>query len=949
MRKLTTYFKLRFSLLGLFLLISNQLLADGSRDLYPSGKLGYRAYLRASTTPDPERWPFATDGAHYVYAKVGEKITLASSAQLATGSSAIKLFSPTGALLLNNTTVSGQISSRAAELAGPQLSGPPTGDRYAPIYHTVTVAGIYRVEFLARGTSNPATTIAANANWIQGSDAGIMAWDISVINAENNAFIPGRVYANVLNLTNGTTNPAANGFRGVIYALTDDGFTYRINNNGNNGLWFTFFVNNNGFLDATGLPLYKSLNKTNLTSTEVQSPLNPDTPTQVTHKMFYTLPASDLPLTSLGAVPGSSTWLKKIPVTPVVTNLAVVGVEGVGGQVSSKGGYMKFTANRASKYTINIKSGELPVAFPPRLIRGFAVAGDNSIFWDGKDGAGNFLPAGVEPAEITVGLQGAEVHFPYIDMEYNQNGTIIELLGGVNLSTVISDIVYWDDIDIPNVTNGSNSSPKINSQLPPTSSAGISSNINGHKWGVGGAGTSGQFGDVKSMDTWAFVTGPTVTLPTNITTKIADLKISQVNVDKTTVLPGDVLSVSVKVKNDGPSDVTGSKFTFSLPAGFDPQNMTFNANGCGTETVAIAYDPATRIYSSNLALPNGCEVAYTFTLLVSNAGTSGPVNFEATILRPNDVNDPDATNSNPAIPPTNAQFECANNGAGGICNNIKSTSILYSVAAVCTEEVLGETFMVEAGTAKTFNQPATDYGFVFDIYKLDNSFNMTINGILLATSELEFQAESTPAPGINIRFIDGTTYGTGGANGTQKIWQMTGSAAAPLIRVVISPTGLVNMYGSKVSGGPLFPLELFNGNAFNTITWNTSSTNLVKITQNVVGTTNLTGRGYGVKIVPCPCYNLPNTVGLGTDTKVGITLLQRAGIDNQDQWPMARKSGHIALESNTKGFVITRIAKANLGNITTPQEGMMVYDTTDKCLKLFADGVWTCFSRPTCP
>lgn len=97
------------------------------------------------------------------------------------------------------------------------------------------------------------------------------------------------------------------------------------------------------------------------------------------------------------------------------------------------------------------------------------------------------------------------------------------------------------------------------------------------------------------------------------------------------------------------------------------------------------------------------------------------------------------------------------------------------------------------------------------------------------------------------------------------------------------------------------------------------------------------------------CYNPAYKPGTGPDTKLGITLLKRAGAGNADNWPMARKSGHIALESNTKGFVVTRIAKADLGKITSPQEGMMVYDTTDKCLKIYADGAWACFSNPACP
>jgi len=97
----------------------------------------------------------------------------------------------------------------------------------------------------------------------------------------------------------------------------------------------------------------------------------------------------------------------------------------------------------------------------------------------------------------------------------------------------------------------------------------------------------------------------------------------------------------------------------------------------------------------------------------------------------------------------------------------------------------------------------------------------------------------------------------------------------------------------------------------------------------------------------CACYNPAFTPGTGPETKAGITLLKRASA--ADNWPMGRKSGHIALESNSRGFVITRVSTAGLTAITNPQEGMMVYDVTAKCLKLFSDGSWSCFNTPACP
>lgn len=100
---------------------------------------------------------------------------------------------------------------------------------------------------------------------------------------------------------------------------------------------------------------------------------------------------------------------------------------------------------------------------------------------------------------------------------------------------------------------------------------------------------------------------------------------------------------------------------------------------------------------------------------------------------------------------------------------------------------------------------------------------------------------------------------------------------------------------------------------------------------------------------PCACYNPAITSGTASDTKLGITLLKRAGSNSADNWPMVRKSGHLALESNTKGFVITRMSTAEISAISAPQEGMLVYDNTAKCLKIYSDGAWSCFSNPACP
>ncbi|WP_223579314.1 fimbrillin family protein [Sphingobacterium sp. GVS05A] len=154
---------------------------------------------------------------------------------------------------------------------------------------------------------------------------------------------------------------------------------------------------------------------------------------------------------------------------------------------------------------------------------------------------------------------------------------------------------------------------------------------------------------------------------------------------------------------------------------------------------------------------------------------------------------------------------------------------------------------------RSFTAPVADYGFVFDITELDNAFNMEVNGIKLAKQEIQFQnagASSTQ----NIQFADGSKYeGTDVQTNKRvgNIYDLRGTATKPLIKLVISRTGQVTMFGSKTSGGELYPLVLTNGNAFNTFPWNGTQSNAVKVTQLVDGRTVIKGVGAGKKKIPC--------------------------------------------------------------------------------------------------
>ena len=154
--------------------------------------------------------------------------------------------------------------------------------------------------------------------------------------------------------------------------------------------------------------------------------------------------------------------------------------------------------------------------------------------------------------------------------------------------------------------------------------------------------------------------------------------------------------------------------------------------------------------------------------------------------------------------------------------------------------------------SRNFTAPAADYGFVFDITELDNAFNMEINGVKLAKNEIQFEVGASSAQ--NIQFLDGSKYAGNNVetnNRIAQIYNMQGTAANPLIKLVISRTGKVTMFGSKVNGGPLYELVLNNGNAFNTFPWGSTQSNTVKVTQLVDGRTIIKGVGAGKKKIPC--------------------------------------------------------------------------------------------------
>lgn len=653
--------------------------AEGSRDLYPSGASGNRAFLYANTdvANSLQSYPFKTRGTHFVYAKANETIAVASSA-IGIRNGLIIVTSPNGNVTSYNGSGNvGLIPDRDAELLGP-------GVGYTPVSIPVALSsqGVWKVEFLApvgNGSSDDVTApnIFADASWTQATAANsnfIAAWDVSVKNTAGSSWLSGRVYANVLNLgINDNFTNSQRGFYVTNYVLTEDGRAYRVQTNGNNGWAFTFFSNNNGFA-LNGVATYKSLKSSAAADLSgLHDPRTLDNALNKTHKIFYNKPNADLPETEKAYVTAANqtTWLKKTAVLPIITDLKIIGVEGTVGKISYKGAKITFVASSSGGYQITI-----PLVGANRVINGSAVQGYNEVFWDVKDGNGNLLPPGPISPLVQTFLRSAEVHFPYLDMEINPKGIIIELIEN-NLSYNVnpsnpslseySNIVYWDDIDIPNAgMAGSNSSN------PVTNLTGINSNVNGHKFGA--YSDFNQFGNNRAMDTWTYIESGKTTQLVNIEILKADLKIESINPDLSKYFSDRMITYTVRVQNDGPSGAIGAKLAVALPAG-----LTISSVTTANQSMGVALNNSlisTQTYTSSVDLPN--QGTIDIVIVATFAGSYQQIfaDAKASIIRPADLSDPDATGNN-AAGPINADEECLNRASTGvgICNNIKYNTV----------------------------------------------------------------------------------------------------------------------------------------------------------------------------------------------------------------------------------------------------------------------------------
>lgn len=645
--------------------------AEGSRELTSNG--GYRPFLefKQDASIGISRRTIVK-----VFARSGETINLGSSAT-GLGAGNIRYRNPNGAIG-DCTPGVGLIQNRAAELAGPRHPTTNTNsDAFTPCIVNVTVEGIWDIYFESpdQGNNTNPTPILANAAWTQPNNVfWIAAWDVTV-RSNNGTAIPGRAFANYLALNMGTDNIPLNA---KTYIQTADGYGYVVDTNGIEPFGFIFFANSRGFKNSAGNPIYRSLqllaaqNGTNPSPNNTPSGFSILFPSTVdntytgygdyTHKIFFNIngPDQTMPSTApaprdysgtLTTVPSRTTWLFNQPQVPTAaSSLTFVGRELTPGQAGSGlGGNFTFNSAQSSPFNLVLDLNQNGIYGDgnDRTIVGTATSGNNTVFWDGRDGNGIPVAPSNQAYNAQVEIQAGEIHFPFIDPERNTNGIIVQRVKDSGTSPNPNDPfeVFFDDrynytgtntYDFSLCAAGDTPPPPPTANLPACEGVapavrsalnGVSSASGAHRWGD-------NFGNRRGMDTWAFYPAAITEIRDLFVVKRADLAVTKTD-NLTEIAAGSTVTYTIVVTNNGPSDALNSTFRDLLPSQLT--NVTWTCTASAGSSCAAAN--GTGNIDMRINVLNGGSITYTITAVV-DPNASGTITNTATVLRPNDVNDP---------------------------------------------------------------------------------------------------------------------------------------------------------------------------------------------------------------------------------------------------------------------------------------------------------------------
>lgn len=292
---------------------------------------------------------------------------------------------------------------------------------------------------------------------------------------------------------------------------------------------------------------------------------------------------------------------------------------------------------------------------------------------------------------------------------------------------------------------------------------------------------------------------------------------------------------------------------------------------------------------------------------------------------------------------------------GGVTPVPGQTGTVFSTATPNTgpNQAQGYTFFFVPKDVASFimtiagaNDP---HGFIFGVYRQNCTIDTDGDGVL---NNLDTDSDNDGCPDA----VEGSE-----AVRITQVYPMNFATVALRGRIKVIYDGLTvdNVQSRIVSNSPLangVP-QLVN-NAGNNLNTATNPSNLAGIVDNTdsptptadIGQDVGTSQNNSVKDIECERCFRPGATGPGTlQTSHGITALTRGGVANGN-WPMKINGAYTALDARTKGFVINRLTDVEITAIPTNTlvVGMMVFDKTANCLKVYDGTNWACYTKPTC-
>jgi hypothetical protein len=572
----------------------------------------------------------------------------------------------------------GIINKRSEEMAGPKTNTNISG--YNPYMINVTVAGIWTVEFRAPVNGNTAgsNNLTASADWSRAThqpndQAQVLAWDVTVKN-NNDSIINGRAYTNAFA---GTMRGSSRAFSANFFILTKGGWLYNFDGNGMDPYGFIFISNSTGnMIKGTNKSAYSSASESNA---NIYDPDLSDGEVS-THKIFFNKPSTDMP-ENAKSLRGNEWLMPSQSVTPGLSNFTFSGFEGTKNVMGkSIGGNFEFTSTVEGKYNVNIdmNGNNILKEGVDVMLDGNMKVGVNNIYWDGKNKEGNIASSQtLETKNITLDSSYAEVHFPFYDVESNQNGYILTRLNGPGAP---DNKIYWDDRAFTDVKNFQNNMDMR---------GGISSGTGAHKWKINGSGTGG---DTRVVDTWGYIKFLPLSLNDNIQIKHSNIYILSNTNTLANIKDDKKVSFTLVANNDGPDAANGTTLMYKIPDIIDNANIF----SCEIIPLVIGDENCKIVKSSNnefiinVNIKSGSSAKLVISGDLNLSKDSNNVEVIGGIMRPADIYDEQSS----------------------VVSNIIYTRNLNGLKASC----------VDAGYS---NPPCDNYSLVS--YKKQNVISTTTN------------------------------------------------------------------------------------------------------------------------------------------------------------------------------------------------------------------------------